>query len=238
MARPLSFERALALDAAMNLIWARGYRGASLADLVDATGLNKSSIYNSFGNKHGVLSEVIDHYTAAQVGMLEALLAAHGMRKGLRLLFDNIIDDNNEGRGCLLVNCSAELAPRDRRVAKLVRSGLDALASVLVAQAAKAQAAQQLSRSVDRDMLARSLIASIAGLRILVKAGLDRGALQSTAMQLLKLLLPAPSALSAQSRVQRKYMVTTAVRRSRKTGRSRPRASTKSVRSRREQAHR
>jgi TetR/AcrR family transcriptional repressor of nem operon len=229
MARPLSFERALALDAAMNLIWSRGYHGASLADLVDATGLNKSSIYNSFGNKHRVLSEVIDHYTAAQVGMLESLLAAHGLRKGLRLLFDNIIDDNNEGRGCLLVNCSAELAPRDRRVAKRVRSGLDALASVLSAQAAKAQAAQQLSRSVDRDLLARSLIASIAGLRILVKAGFDQRALRSTAIQLLKSLLPEPSGLVAQSRVQWKKF---AVRRSRKT------ASPKSGRSRREQAHR
>jgi TetR/AcrR family transcriptional repressor of nem operon len=230
MARPLSFERALALDAAMNLIWARGYHGASVADLVDATGLNKSSIYNSFGNKHRVLSEVIDHYTAAQVGMLESLLAAHGLRKGLRLLFDNIIDDNNEGRGCLLVNCSAELAPRDRRVAKRVRSGLDALASVLSAQAAKAQAAQQLSRSVDRDLLARSLIASIAGLRILVKAGLERRALKSTAIQLLKSLLPQPSGLLVQSRVQRKYKF--AVRRARKI------ASSKSARSRREQAHR
>jgi TetR/AcrR family transcriptional repressor of nem operon len=230
MARPLSFERALALDAAMNLIWARGYHGASVADLVDATGLNKSSIYNSFGNKHRVLSEVIDHYTAAQVGMLESLLAAHGLRKGLRLLFENIIDDNNEGRGCLLVNCSAELAPRDRRVAKRVRSGLDALASVLSAQAAKAQAAQQLSRSVDRDLLARSLIASIAGLRILVKAGFDQRALRSTAIQLLKSLLPEPSGFVAQSRVQRKYK--SAVRRSRKT------ASSKSARSRRKQAHR
>jgi TetR/AcrR family transcriptional repressor of nem operon len=230
MARPLSFERALALDEAMNLIWARGYHGASVADLVDATGLNKSSIYNSFGNKHRVLSEVIDHYTAAQVGMLESLLAAHGLSKGLRLLFDNIIDDNNEGRGCLLVNCSAELAPRDRRVAKRVRSGLDALASVLSAQAANEQAAQQLSRSVDRDLLARSLIASIAGFRILVKAGLDHKALQSTAIQLLKSLLPEPSGLVAQSRVQRKYKF--AVRRARKT------ASSKSARSRREQAHR
>jgi TetR/AcrR family transcriptional regulator, transcriptional repressor for nem operon len=192
MARPLSFDKQRVLNAATDLIWARGYNAASMADLVAATGLNKSSLYNSFGSKHDVLTGAISHYTAAQVRMLESLLATRGLRSGLRALLEDIIESNNDGRGCLLVNCAAELAPRDRRIAKRVRAGLDGLASVLAARAARAQAEKEISRDIDCGVLAQSLVAMISGLRILVKAGMDRRSLQSVAKQMLECLLPPP----------------------------------------------
>ncbi|MBS0420970.1 MAG: TetR/AcrR family transcriptional regulator [Proteobacteria bacterium] len=191
MGRPLSFDKHQALEAATMLIWSRGYHAASMAELVAATGLNKSSLYNSFGSKHQVLTEAIDHYTTAQVRMLNSLLAAKGFRTGVRALLDSIIESNNDGRGCLLVNCAAELAPRDRRIARRVRAGLDELAAVLAARAAQAQTAGQLSRRINCQVLASSLINFICGLRVLVKAGMDRDSLRHSVRQSLKALLPA-----------------------------------------------
>jgi TetR/AcrR family transcriptional repressor of nem operon len=192
MARPLEFDKQEVLDAATDLIWAQGYNGASLAALVDAMGLNKSSFYNSFGSKQDVLRAVIDIYSAAQVRMLERLFAKSGFREGLNALSASVIKDNNDGRGCLLVNCAAELALREPRAVKHVRQGFDAIAGVFTAKAQAAQALGELDPVVDPQALAQSLVAFISGLRVLAKSGMDRGALTLAARDTLDRLVPSP----------------------------------------------
>ena len=51
MARPQEFDTAEALYKAMDVFWRKGYEATSLADLLDATGLSKSSLYATFGGK-------------------------------------------------------------------------------------------------------------------------------------------------------------------------------------------
>src|SRR6187549_1927026 len=51
MGRPREFEAAEALRQAMHVFWSKGYEGASLADILHATGLSKSSLYATFGDK-------------------------------------------------------------------------------------------------------------------------------------------------------------------------------------------
>jgi TetR/AcrR family transcriptional repressor of nem operon len=180
-------------EAATDLIWAQGYNGASLAELADAMDLNKSSFYNSFGSKRDVLRAVIDIYSAAQVRMLERRFAKSGFREGLDALFASVIKDNNGGRGCLLVNCAAELALQEPWTVKRVREGFDAIVGVLAAKAQTAQVRGELDPAVDPGALARSLVAFISGLRILAKSGMDRGALTLAARDTLDRLVPALS---------------------------------------------
>lgn len=190
MPRPISFDRRKVLDAATDLIWARGYDAASLSELEAATGLSKSSLYNSFGSKRDVLMEVLDHYTASQVRLVGTLLSRKGVRAGLQALVDGIITDNNDGRGCLLVNCAAELAPRDGRIGAAVGKRLDEIATVMTAAIEHAQSARELSPDLDARILARSFLSWIAGLRILAKAGTDRRTLRQVAEHGLRTLLP------------------------------------------------
>lgn len=192
MARPLEFDKLNALDAATGVIWAQGYRGTSLNDLVDAMGLNKSSIYNSFGNKQDVLLEALDHYAAAQLRMLKSLFAQSGFRDGLDTLFCSILEDNNGGRGCLLVNCAAELARQDARIAQRVQRSFDAIAEVFAASAMSAQASGELAAQIDPVSLSKSLLAFVSGLRILAKCGMDREALLPVVHSTLERLVPKP----------------------------------------------
>ncbi len=51
MARPQEFETSEALRSAMRVFWPKGYEATSLADLLAATGLSKSSLYATFGDR-------------------------------------------------------------------------------------------------------------------------------------------------------------------------------------------
>ncbi len=200
MPRPIAFDRRKVLDAATDLIWRRGYEASSVSDLEAAMGLSKSSLYNSFGSKRQLLTGVLEHYSASQAGMLRTLLGRKGLRAGLRALLESIASDNNDGRGCLLVNCAAELAARDRRIAGELRRGLAQIGDVLRTAIAQTQQLGGIPPGTDADVLAQSLIALIAGLRIQAKAGAERRTLQAVAQHSLEALLPAAAAASEPDR--------------------------------------
>ena len=62
MAGVKQFDRIDVLDRAMALFWRRGYEATSIQDLVDATGINRGSLYASFTSKKGLFLAVLDHY--------------------------------------------------------------------------------------------------------------------------------------------------------------------------------
>ena len=60
--RPKEFEHDEIVDAAMQVFWQLGYCATSIQDLVDGTGLSRSSLYNAFENKHGLYEHALRHY--------------------------------------------------------------------------------------------------------------------------------------------------------------------------------
>jgi TetR/AcrR family transcriptional repressor of nem operon len=189
MSRPLDFDRRSVLAAAADLIWARGYNAASLSDLTDAMGISRSSVYNTFGSKQELLLAALESYAAAQVRDLTRLLAENGIRDGLEMLFETVITDNNQGRGCLLVNCATEVALHDARAATVVREGLNDLTHVIATRVRQGKEDGDLDTGADPEALARGLITFITGLRIMAKAGMDRRSLRTMARQALESLV-------------------------------------------------
>ena len=62
MPRTKSYNRDEMLGKAMDLFWQKGYAATSLQDLVDHLGINRFSIYDSFGNKHSLFLAALDRY--------------------------------------------------------------------------------------------------------------------------------------------------------------------------------
>ncbi|WP_055563038.1 TetR/AcrR family transcriptional regulator [Streptomyces atriruber] len=189
MARPRSFDEERALDAAMHAFWANGYEATSTQDLCDATGLGRSSIYNTFTSKHDLfrraLTRYMDSMNANQLAILEDVERSATER--VRSLFDRVIDGEFEQRrdghsiGCLTVNTTVELAGRDPEAAGMLERDLDTRLTALRTVIRTGQQSGDITSRRDADTLARYLNAVIGGMRVSAQGGADRATLQAIA---------------------------------------------------------
>ncbi|MFD7291242.1 TetR/AcrR family transcriptional regulator [Streptomyces sp. NPDC059863] len=199
MARPRTFDEDRALDAAMRTFWANGYEATSTQDLCEATGLGRSSIYNTFHSKRDLfrrsLTRYVDTMTMRQIRILED--QERSTMERIQALFDSIIEGEFEVRegaggagggegggrslGCLTVNTTVELAGRDPDADAILDRDLALrLASLRVVLEA-GQRAGEIGSSRDAGELARFLNAVIGGMRVSAQGGADRAALESIA---------------------------------------------------------
>ena len=118
MARLREFDTEVAIDAAMQAFWLRGYEATSLTDLMAATGLKKGSIYKAFTDKHTLfmltLRQYIDRSNALHRQHLEeAASPKAGIANWLHTIVEQRAADEAR-RGCFMLNSLMELAPHDR----------------------------------------------------------------------------------------------------------------------------
>ncbi|CAL9388648.1 HTH-type transcriptional repressor ComR [Streptomyces sp. enrichment culture] len=189
MARPRMFDEERALDAAMHTFWEKGYEATSTQDLCEATGLGRSSIYNTFKSKHDLFERALAHYidtmTTAQLAVLEDTRRRAADR--IRGLFAMVIDGEAErrvggrGLGCLTVNTTVELAARDSRAAELLERDTARRLAALRAVIEEGRRDGSITSRREAGALARFVNAAIGGMRISSQGGADRTALESIA---------------------------------------------------------
>ena len=81
MARTKTFDPSVALEQAMAVFWLKGYEATSMQDLVEAMGINRASLYATFGDKRQLFLAAIAHYDATVVRPAMAPLEAPGAAK-------------------------------------------------------------------------------------------------------------------------------------------------------------
>lgn len=181
MGRPKSFDERAALEAAMNLFWLRGYEGAGLADLTEAMGISRQSLYDTFGNKRELFIRSIHHYRDTQLSQALALLQRDGSRienvRAVVRFFERLAAD---GRccGCLVANALVEVAPHDPEIAALLQETLDLLQSSLHRTLKRAQEEGELGAGKPPLQLSRALVNAMLGLAVSGRLPLGRAALR------------------------------------------------------------
>lgn len=182
MARPKEFNRDQVLEKAMGLFWEKGYDGSSVEDLVQCTGIGRGSLYDTFGDKHALYLAALDRYMETNGGPLTELQCQGGsFRDTLRDFFQARIGEafrDPTCHGCFMVNAAIELAPHDSEVAQRVQVGLDETEEAFYHVLIKAQAAGELSWKSDPHRLARFLLNTLLGIRVLSRAHPDHQVLQ------------------------------------------------------------
>ena len=109
MARPRTFDEADVLDRAVQVFWSRGFEGTSIADLEEATGLGRQSLYNAFGDKRHLFLAALEHYRR-QGESQRGSIAGRGLG-AVETFFSSSIDFLTEGgerRGCFLTKARME----------------------------------------------------------------------------------------------------------------------------------
>lgn len=197
MARPRLFDEERALDAAMHAFWVNGYEATSTQDLCEATGLGRSSIYNTFHSKHDLFRRALARYVASMTTAQVALLgdAERAPLERVRDLFARIVQQefaqrrDGRGIGCLTVNTVVEMAGRDEEADRLLEHDLAQRLTALRAALEEGQRAGEIATDRTADELARFVNAVIGGMRVSGQGGADRQALEgiaATAMDALR----------------------------------------------------
>lgn len=180
MGRPKSFEPDVVIAQAMEAFWTKGYAETSPADLAEATGVAKGSLYHSFGSKRQLFGKALDLYDRMQSERAEEFLSRPGTAKELiRAYFVLLVDADLDGpvrRGCLAQNTIGELGGRDPEAARVVHRMEEGVIEVLAARIAQGQRDGDVARNVDARAQALFLQNTLAGLRVMAKT-FDRPAL-------------------------------------------------------------
>lgn len=126
MSRPATFERDTVVRAARTVFWHRGY-DASVPELESATGLSRSSIYNTFGSKRGLFDAAVQSYLDDVIrprlqplqGEPVAPDAIIAYLTGLRSAFQRP-DSMTASSGCLLINTANTPIAQDQHLARVI----------------------------------------------------------------------------------------------------------------------
>ncbi|GAA4908971.1 TetR family transcriptional regulator [Stackebrandtia albiflava] len=173
MARPRTFDETTAVDAAMRVFWRAGYDASTTEELCDATGLRRSSIYNTFRSKRDLFLRALTHYTASKNRTTAEVLERDApLRDRLRDLLDRIAEpDAADPVGCLVVRASVELAPRDAEVAAVLERDRRERFAMLRDAFLAARGAGELPGDLDPSDAAHFVIATISGMQVAAAAG-------------------------------------------------------------------
>lgn len=186
MPRPLEFDRDVALETAMQVFWAKGYEATSLQDLIDATGLSKSSFYQSFESKQELFQRCIRRYADQVVDDMQRQLreAPSGydfIVNTLKGVAKAASRDDGQ-RGCLVMNTANEFAQRDPILAELIAKEHKRFEAAFLAAIERAQREGSIPKSKPARALARYCLTTLSGLKTMAKAGASARALREVAM--------------------------------------------------------
>ncbi len=184
MPRAKEFEPEAALDAAMHLFWEKGYGATSVQDLVERMGINRFSLYDTFGDKHALYLATIERYRKRVTGQLLDLLDEADGLGAIQNHFHALAEalSSPMGRvGCLVQNSALELAVHDPEVAARTRETNDQVEAALYRALCRAREAGALRARRDLRGLARHLFAVGQGMIVMSKASADASAVRGEA---------------------------------------------------------
>ena len=174
MSRPRTFCEVTALDRALDVFWRSGYEGASISALTEAMGINRPSLYATYGNKEELFQRALARYIELKNEFFEEVLKEPTARDVVAKLLDGaaeILTDPEHPVGCLSVQgalaCSADSEPVHLELAK-IRANYEAR---LRERFAEECADGRLPPGTDPDVLARFVATISHGMSVQASGG-------------------------------------------------------------------
>src|ERR1700719_2224093 len=189
MGRPRGFAEDKALEAAMRVFWEKGYEGATLGDLTDAMGINRSSLYASFGDKKSLFRMAMARYAEGPAAYLKKALQEPTVRAVVEALLRGALElltDPSHPRGCLSVQgalaCGSPAEPIKQALIEWRKRG----ESEIQKRLQRARREKDLAKDVDPGDLARYISTVVTGIAVQSANGATRAELTRLVDMLLR----------------------------------------------------
>lgn len=182
--RPRSFDHDAAVDAAMHLFWSRGFGATSAGDLAQAMSIQRSSFYNTFGDRESAFAEALQRYLRAAPDAVMEQIPADGpvvpvVVAMLKEACTRLACDR-KARGCLMVNSMAELIGANPKLGPVLARGLERRLELIVRLFKQAVLRGEMRKPDNYNAAARTFLAFLAGLNLMSKVVRDEDELWQT----------------------------------------------------------
>lgn len=173
MPRIKLFKEEDVLHKAMELFWKKGYHATSIQDLVDYLGINRASLYDTFGGKKELFNRSLKLYRISNADRAIAFLKSHAsVKEGIRKLFEIAITDSvndKDNKGCFTVNTATGLVPGDNEIQAMLEQNKNAFEQVLYELLLSAEKTGEISKGKDLKALARLIFTLYNGIKVVAK---------------------------------------------------------------------
>lgn len=183
MPREKQFDDATVLESAADVFAANGYQGTSLSMLLEATGLGKQSLYNSFGDKRALYLQAVDCATARYGAVRDAMQCAASGRAAIQVFFDLLIGQcasRDPARMSCIVSAGLLEGVDDELIAQRLREKWAGTHEVLRAAVERGQKDGSVCNTAPSAELADLLLSVMGGLRVSARAGFPTERLRRT----------------------------------------------------------
>jgi TetR/AcrR family transcriptional repressor of nem operon len=173
MPRVKLFDENEVLSKAMNLFWKQGYSATSVQDLVSHLGINRASIYDTFGDKNKLFKKSFELYRKQNSeGLIQFFENRPNVKIGFSELFDNAIQEavsDKDRKGCFVVNTTTELIPNDESLNQILETNKQDFINIFFDYLKKGKESGQLKSSLDLKSLATLFYTLYNGIRVVSK---------------------------------------------------------------------
>jgi len=197
--RPRIFDEEQVLDAALGVFWRSGYQGASLAELTDAMGISKPSLYTAFGNKEKLFLRILQRYREQQLNKhAEALAAEPDLKQAMRAFLRSVatmLTAPGLPGGCMVVNSAVacDISALPRGVVDAIKTTVDQSSFTLLRERLQEELQHRnLPKSTPVKATVDYFTAIMCGMAVMAKVGVTKQRLFDTIEQALCVLPDSP----------------------------------------------
>ena len=196
--RPKAYDHDTVLEQALEVFWQKGFAATSLDDLVEATGVNRPSLYAGFGDKEALYIKAMEFYQNRLRAQLDGILTCNGQGDTVRAIVNRYFDiliraytgEADHPLGCAFMCTALTDAPQHESILDMLQRTIENFDRRFEDFFTAAQTWRCLPAEADPKVLTQMVSGLTQNLLVRARAGAGRAELTDIARKTTEFLFP------------------------------------------------